>query len=109
MQNTLYTANSSSLARSASLLPIQSPFSSNRAWSLRDNNPEVIYGIIEDVIQEGQAFIELPLGEGQVDFPNYLKALDDIGYHGFLTIEREVGEDPEKDIRKAADFLRSLM
>ena len=76
---------------------------------LRDNNPEVIYGIIEDVIQEGQAFIELPLGEGQVDFPNYLQALDDIGYHGFLTIEREVGEDPEKDIRKAADFLRSLM
>ena len=49
------------------------------------------------------------MGEGQVDFPNYLKALDDIGYHGFLTIEREVGEDPEKDIRKAADFLRSLM
>ena len=39
LQNTLYTANSSSLARSASLLPIQSPFSSNRAWSLRDNNP----------------------------------------------------------------------
>lgn len=76
---------------------------------LRICNPEAIYGIIEDVIQEGQAFIELPLGEGDVDFKNYLKALDDIGYHGFLTIEREVGDNPEADIRKAADYLRSLI
>lgn len=49
---------------------------------------------------------ELPLGEGGVDFPNYLKALKDIGYRGFLTIEREVGEKPEEDIAHAANFLR---
>ena len=49
---------------------------------------------------------ELPLGEGGVDFPNYLKALKEIGYRGFLTIEREVGEKPEEDIAHAADFLR---
>ena len=35
----------------------------------------------------------------------YLAALDDIGYKGFLTIEREVGDDPEADIRKAVAFL----
>lgn len=73
---------------------------------LLDKNPEIIYGLIEDEIQSGQAFIELPLGQGDVDFPNYLKALDDIGYHGFLTIEREVGDDPEKDIRDAVSFLK---
>ena len=56
----------------------------------------------------GQPFVELPLGEGDVDFPAYLQALSDIGYTGFLTIEREVGDNPEQDIRKAADFLRSL-
>ena len=28
---------------------------------------------------------------------------------GFLTIEREVGDDPEGDIRKAADYIRSLI
>ena len=49
---------------------------------------------------------ELPLGEGGVDFPNYLKALKEIGYRGFLTIEREVGEKPEEDIAHAANFLR---
>ena len=52
-------------------------------------------------------YIEVPLGEGNVDFDHYLKALDDIGYKGFLTIEREVGEKPEEDIARAADFLKS--
>lgn len=68
-------------------------------------DPEIIYGIIEDEIQTGSAFIELPLGEGDVDFPAYLKALDDIGFKGFLTIEREVGDNPEKDIETAVNFL----
>ncbi len=51
---------------------------------------------------------EMPLGEGKVDFPEYLKALKDIGYNGFFTIEREVGDKPEVDIIKARDFLRDL-
>ena len=50
---------------------------------------------------------EVPLGKGDVDWDNSLKALEDIGYRGFLTIERECGEDPAADIRMAADFLRS--
>lgn len=76
---------------------------------LLDKNPEVIYGIIEDEIQTGEAFREVPLGEGKVPFPQYLAALEDIGYRGFLTIEREVGNNPAADICSAADYLRSLM
>ena len=49
---------------------------------------------------------ELPLGEGGVNFPAYLSALDEIGYHGFLTIEREVGEDPAADIALAVNYLK---
>ena len=49
---------------------------------------------------------ELPLGKGDVPWDNYLAALNDIGYKGFLTIEREVGDDPEADIRLAYDFLK---
>ena len=77
----------------------------------RESDPEVIYGIknIEDVIQEGEAFRELPLGQGNVPFPAYLKALEEIGYNGFLTIEREVGADPAADIILAANFLRAHM
>jgi len=71
-------------------------------------DPEVIYGErdIEEVIQEGAAFEELPLGQGDVDWTGYLRALDEIGYKGFLTIEREVGADPEADIGMAVRFLR---
>lgn len=76
---------------------------------LLDKNPEVIYGLVEEEIQSGQAFIELPLGEGDVPFREYLKALEEIGYDGYLTIEREVGENPETDIRTAAEYLRSFM
>ena len=70
--------------------------------------PEKLYGLVESEMLQDPSFIELPLGQGDVDFPAYLKALDDIGYTGFLTIEREVGEDPEKDIGLAAQFLRDL-
>ena len=78
---------------------------------LKDGDPEEIYGIkiIEDVIEAEEFFREVPLGEGKVPFAQYLKALEDIGYRGFLTIEREVGADPSKDIALAADFLRMQM
>jgi len=56
---------------------------------------------------EGAGFLETPLGEGGVPFPSYLKALNDIGYTGFLTIEREVGADRIKDISTAINFLKS--
>ena len=70
-------------------------------------DPEIIYGLKKDVIITEDSFLEVPLGKGSVKWPEYLNALEDIGYKGFLTIEREVGDDPEKDIRKAVEFLKS--
>lgn len=73
---------------------------------LFEKSPEVIYGVADEAeLVNDCSFEELPLGEGDVDFNNYLEALDDIGYRGFLTIEREVGEDPVKDIECAIAFL----
>lgn len=57
------------------------------------------------IIQWQEYFRETPLGEGQVDFDRYLSALHAAGYAGYLTIEREVGADPQGDIQKAVDFL----
>lgn len=76
---------------------------------LGDNNPEIVYGIIEDEIPTGAGFEEVALGDGSVPFDKYLAALEDVGYRGFLTIEREVGDNPEADIKKAADYLRAIM
>lgn len=79
---------------------------------LKKADPQIIYnffaeGGIEDMRLEDY-FRETPLGEGGVDFKRYLQALDQIGYKGFLTIEREVGMNPEKDIRKAVKFLQEI-
>lgn len=62
-----------------------------------------------DALNVCKGFKELPLGDGNVDWDNYLNALKEIGYDGFLTIERETGDDPKRDIEKAVDFLRARL
>ena len=52
---------------------------------------------------------EVPLGEGGVKWTEYIAALRSIGYDGYLTIERECGEDPARDIGTAAAFLKKLI
>ncbi len=54
----------------------------------------------------GELFNELPLGQGKVAWDIYLAALSEVGFNGYLTIEREVGANPEADIRAAVSFLR---
>ncbi len=75
---------------------------------LLDRDPEIIYGVKESEMLLDSAFREVPLGEGNVPFLDYLKALKAIGFDGYLTIEREVGENPKADILKAASFLKEL-
>lgn len=55
-------------------------------------------------MQSQGVLIETPLGEGDVRWPEYLRALRDVGYDGYLTIEREVKNGAE-DIRTAVRFL----
>lgn len=84
---------------------------------LRKSDPHKVYGSlvlntvldhdeIAEAASKGMDFREMPLGEGRVDWDNYLRALQDIGYNGYLTIEREVGDNPEADIAKAVEFLK---
>ncbi len=79
---------------------------------LGDCNPEYIYRVVHPIPEEVQGiryYKEVALGTGSVDWANYLKALDDIGYKGFLTIEREVGDKPEEDIATAFNFLKKTI
>ena len=39
---------------------------------------------------------EVPLGQGDVGMEAYLRTLDEIGYTGPLTVEREIPQDPER-------------
>lgn len=80
---------------------------------LKKTDPKIIY----DYFAEGgigdlrldEYFKEMPLGQGKVDFDSYLTALKNIGYQGYLTIEREVGANPVADIQMAVAFLKSKM
>lgn len=55
---------------------------------------------------------EMPLGEGDVNFADFLATLSEIRYAGPLTIEREIPQEPERqeqEIRHAVDLLNRLM
>ncbi len=52
-----------------------------------------------------KGFAELPIGEGDVQWDDYMHALRAIGYDGYLTIEREAGDDPFEDIKAAVAFI----
>ena len=52
---------------------------------------------------------EYPLGQGGVPFPEYLAALKEVGYDGFLTIEREAGATRFQDIKNAVAFLTDIL
>ena len=77
----------------------------------KDQDPTEVYHAFAvggvDALNACTGFKELPLGEGDVDWDAYLKALREVGFDGFLTIERECGDDPVKDILLAVDFLKS--
>ncbi len=78
---------------------------------LLDGDLEYLYQAVHPVPEEynGKRFYqEMPLGEGNVPFVEYMQALEEIGYRGFLTIERETGEQPLKDIQTAFEFLKKL-
>lgn len=53
---------------------------------------------------------ETPLGAGDVNIPEWIKALLAIGFTGPLTIEREIsGEQQKQDILKAVELLNGLI
>jgi len=64
--------------------------------------------IVHAHAKDGKRGGEVPLGDGDVNFPEYLALMKQLGFDGFHTNEREVGADPLADITKAADFLRSV-
>lgn len=52
--------------------------------------------------------VETPLGRGAADFPALCGALEEYGYRGYWTVERDRAEDPLGEIAQAVQFLSSL-
>ncbi|MDR2757249.1 MAG: sugar phosphate isomerase/epimerase [Planctomycetaceae bacterium] len=54
---------------------------------------------------------EVPFGTGQVNAELFLQTLHEIGYHGALTIEREIPQDPQRqkeEINQAVQLISQL-
>jgi len=73
--------------------------------ALDDLRPYIVHTHAKDAARQKG---EVPLGEGDVDFPWYIAKLRSFGYDGFYTIEREAGPDPIGDVQQAISFLRSF-
>ncbi|WP_042474494.1 sugar phosphate isomerase/epimerase family protein [Bacillus ndiopicus] len=85
---------------------------------LQPTNPKDVYGYLDyggetshekiaEMVENGEYFREVPLGQGAVNFDLYFQALQDIGYSGYLTIEREVKTNPTQDIEEAVKFIQT--
>jgi len=51
---------------------------------------------------------EVPLGQGDVGFENFLRTLNEIGYTGPLTIEREIPQEPERQKAEISHAIQLL-
>lgn len=80
---------------------------------LKKSDPKEIYDCFArggiEALNVADYFIETPVGEGDVDFSEYVRALKEIGFNGFLTIERETGSNPCDDIMKAAEYIQAAL
>ena len=52
---------------------------------------------------------EVPLGHGDIDWMQFLSLLEEVEYRGWLTVERESGDDRLADVKAGVAFLRRLI
>jgi L-ribulose-5-phosphate 3-epimerase len=52
---------------------------------------------------------EVPLGHGDVDWLAFVAVLEEIEYRGWLTVERETGDNRAADVANGVAFLRRLV
>ncbi|WP_257351053.1 sugar phosphate isomerase/epimerase family protein [Pseudalkalibacillus decolorationis] len=65
------------------------------------------HAAIAEMVENSTGFRETPLGQGSVPFDNYFQALKDIGYDGYLIVEREAGTNAFQNIKQAVQFLQA--
>jgi sugar phosphate isomerase/epimerase len=70
----------------------------------------IIHTHAKDAIRNKDgSYMETVIGEGQVNWEKYIKALKEMGYNGFLTMERENTDIPENDFKKGLNYLKRYL
>jgi L-ribulose-5-phosphate 3-epimerase len=82
------------------------PYESTRA--LRE---KIVHTHAKDARRSGTSrqTQEVPLGHGDIDWLTYLGILEEFGYRGWLTVERESGADRVAEVAAGVQFLRRLI
>jgi L-ribulose-5-phosphate 3-epimerase len=82
------------------------PYSSVQALGRR-----IVHTHAKDARQASasRAAQEVPLGHGDIDWMKYLAVLEEVEYRGWLTIERETGDNRLADAASGVSFLRRLI
>ncbi|WOS66268.1 sugar phosphate isomerase/epimerase family protein [Sinorhizobium fredii] len=82
---------------------------------LKDIDEQVFRRVLGEKIRFFEACAQgvmCPIGRGVIDYPAVKRALEEIGYHGFITVEQE--RDPLSvagslaDVKESRDYLRSV-
>lgn len=68
--------------------------------------PYIVHTHAKDGRMVPGGYDELPLGRGNVPYPAYLAALKEIGYTGYIVVERESGDARAEDMRQALALLK---
>jgi L-ribulose-5-phosphate 3-epimerase len=82
------------------------PYASARALA-----GKIVHSHANDARQAGASRVaqEVPLGHGDIDWMQYLGVLEEIGYRGWLTVERESGDHRLEDVAAGVAFLRRFV
>jgi sugar phosphate isomerase/epimerase len=79
--------------------------------SARALHGRIVYTHAKDArsVSASRAAQEVPLGQGDIDWMQLLGVYEEIGYQGWLTIERDGGTNRLGDIAAGVQFLRRLI
>jgi sugar phosphate isomerase/epimerase len=79
--------------------------------SLRALQGKIVHVHAKDAqsARASRAAQEVPLGHGDIDWMGFLSVLEEIEYHGYLTIERESGTNRLADVAAGVAFLRRFV
>ncbi len=75
--------------------------------AVRELNEAIVHTHARDAVREsgGELGREATPGDGDLDWNEYLGALEEVGYRGWFVIEREQSDNPQRDVARAVEFL----
>jgi sugar phosphate isomerase/epimerase len=83
----------------------------NVCESARALGDKIVHSHARDAREAGASRTaqEVPLGHGDIDWLLYLGVLEELGYRGWLVVEREGGDNRVADVAAGVQFLRRLL